>query len=166
MTSKAYQLPETAIFWGDTGSTPDELFTCTSLASAAGRQGALHDFGTAAHAKDYRWRAYIKFSTTPVVGTAVVVYWKSSDGAHPDNDDGTGDIAVSSIDKLLNLKRLGSIFVDQAATAIEMVSSGLMELPDQHGSPVFWNQSGDTLSATAADCGFILTPIPMQGQDT
>jgi len=164
MTSKAYQLPETALTWDSAGTT--ELFTCTSVAANAGRQGALHDFGTSAHARDYAFRGYVKFATAPVVGQAITVFWKSSDGTHPDNDDGTGDIAVSAQDKLLNLEFLGSIIVDEVSTTAEMVVSGLLEVVHRHGSPVFWNQTADALSATAADCGFILTPMPMQGQDT
>ena len=39
MTSKAYILPETALQWLNTGG--DELLTLTSVAAAAGRQGAL-----------------------------------------------------------------------------------------------------------------------------
>ena len=39
MTSKAYQVAETALQWLNTGG--DELLTLTSVAASAGRQGAL-----------------------------------------------------------------------------------------------------------------------------
>ena len=164
MTSKAYQLAETNITWLNTGGS--ELLTLTSVAAGAGRQGALHDFGVAAFARDYNWRAYVKFATAPVVGEAIEIWWKSSDGTHPDNDDGTGDITVSAEDKLKNLKFLGSIIVDEASLTPEFVASGFVNLSHRHGSPVFWNRTADALSATATDHGFILTPVPMQGQDT
>ena len=163
-TSKAYLLPETAIDW--LSSTGDELITLTSLAAGAGRQGALHDFGTAARAPEFAWRAWVKFTTTPVVGEEVMIYWKTSDGTSPDNDDGTGDIALSAEDKLKNLMYLGSIIVDEASTTPLFVASGDVYLPHRWGGPVFFNDTADALSATALDHGFSLTPIPIQGQAT
>ena len=164
MTSKAYQIAETAITWKNTGGS--ELLTLTGVAAAAGHQGALHDFGTVAYAREYAWCAYVKFATAPVVGETIDIYWKSSDGTHPDNDDGTGDIAVSSVNKLKNLKLLDSIVVDEASVTPEFVASGFMNVTHRHGSPVFWNRTADALSSTATDHGFILTPMPIQGQDT
>ena len=163
-TSKAYLLPETAIEWKNTGG--DELLTLTSVAAGAGRQGALHDFGTAARSPEFAWRAYVKFATTPVVGERVKIYWKTSDGTNPDNDDGTGDIALSAEDKLKNLLYLGAIVVDQASTAPVFVASGDVYLPHRHGAPVFFNDTADGLSSTATDGGFSLTPVPIQGQAT
>ena len=163
-TSKAYLLPETAIDW--LSSTGDELITLTSLAAGAGRQGALHDFGTAARAPEFAWRAWVKFAATPVVGEEVMIYWKTSDGTSPDNDDGTGDIALSAEDKLKNLMYLGSIIVDEASTTPLFVSSGDVYLPQRWGGPVFFNDTADALSATALDHGFSLAPVPIQGQAT
>ena len=163
-TSKAYLLEETAVTW--LSSTGDELITLTSLATVTGRQGAQHDFGAAARAPEYAWRAWVKFATTPVVGETVGVYWKSSDGTSPDNDDGTGDIALSAEDKLKNLTYLGAIVVDEAATGVLMVGSGDVYLPHRYGSPVFYNNTVDSLSSTALDHGFSLTPVPIQGQAT
>jgi len=163
-TSKAYLLPETAITWKNTGGT--ELLTLTSVAAGAGRQGALHDFGTAARAPDFAWRAWVKMATTPAVRERIKVYWKSSDGTNPDNDDGTGDIALSAEDKLKNLMFLGSIVIDQASTAPVFVASGDVYLPHRHGCPVFFNDTADALSSTATDHGFSLVPVPIQGQAT
>ena len=163
-TSKAYLLPETAITWKNTGGT--ELLTLTSVAAGAGRQGALHDFGTVARSPEFAWRAYVKFATSPVVGERVKIYWKSSDGTSPDNDDGTGDIALSAKDKIKNLTYLGTIVVDEISTTALMVASGDVYLPHRHGGPVFFNDSADALSSTATDHGFSLTPVPIQGQAT
>ena len=163
-TSKAYLLPEAAIEWKSSGG--DELLTLTSVAAGAGRQGALHDFGTAARAPEFAWRAWVKFATTPVVGERVKIYWKSSDGTNPDNDDGTGDIALSAEDKLKNLTYLGAIVVDEASTTPVFVASGDVYLPHRHGGPVFFNDTADALSSTATDHGFSLTPVPIQGQAT
>ena len=163
-TSKAYLLPETALEWKNTGG--DELLTLTSVAAGAGRQGALHDFGTAARSPLYTWRAYVQMATTPVVGERIRIYWKTSDGTNPDNDDGTGDIAVSAEDKLLNLLHIGDIIIDEASTTPTFVASGSLYVDHRHGGPVFWNDTADALSSTAADHGFTLVPVPLQGQAT
>jgi len=163
-TSTAYLKPETPIAWLNTGGS--ELLTLTSVAAANGRQGALHDFGTAARSPEFAWRAWIKFATTPVVGERVKIYWKTSDGTSPDNDDGTGDIALSAEDKLKNLLYLGSIVVDEASTTPLFAKSGDVYLPHRYGAPVFFNDTADALSSTATDHGFSLTPVPIQGQAT
>lgn len=164
MTSKAYLLPETLIEFKDSGG--DAAFTCTSLAAGAGRQSAQYDFGTSARPYIFSWRAYVKFSTTPVVGEVIDVYIKTSDGTYVDNDDGTTDAALSAEDKLKNLTRIGFITVDEASTTAPMVASGVVELPDQYVQVVFFNRTADALSSTAADCGFRLKEITVQGQAT
>lgn len=161
MAVKVLQHDETAITWKATGGT--KAFTPTSLAAGAGRQGALNDFLTSARARRFAWRAYLKPGATRVIGETVRVLFKTSDGVHPDNDDGTGDIAVSAADKLRNVRPLGSIVIDESA-AVEMVSSGVIDIVHQWGGPIFWNDTANSLSATAADFGFILTPIPMEIQ--
>ena len=157
MANKILQIPEPAITWLATGGTND--FTPTSLAVDAGHQGALHDFGASAHARRYTWRAWCKFASAPTVGDIVEVYWKSSDLitlGHPDNDDGTGDIALSAEDKLRNLQPLGVIQVDEALTTVEMVGHRSMFVDSRYGGPVFFNRTSVALSATAADMGFQL----------
>lgn len=162
MANEIYVVPETALTWLASGG--DNALTLTSLGGTAGRQGALDDFGTAARSRKFMWRAYVKFSAAPTVGLRIGIFWKTSDGTHPDNDDGTGDIAVSAADKLLNLRQLGSIIVDEASSTPEFVASGEFEFSARYGAPVFWNYTGTNLSATAADHGFILTPVPDQIQ--
>ena len=161
MANKIYQLQETAVTWLSSGGT--EAFTPTSLASAAGRQGAHHDFTTGSVSRRFAWRAFIKPGATRVVGETVEVYLKTSDGTHPDNDDGTGDIALSAADKLRNLQLLGIITIDENA-AVEMVASGVVELLHRWGAPVFYNRSANSLSATATDFGFSMTPVPDEVQ--
>ena len=161
MPNLIYLNEEAAVTWRNTGGT--ELFTPTSLATAAGRQGALHDFGVAARSDQFAWRAFVKPGATRVVGETVDVYLKTSDGTHPDNDDGTGDIAVSAEDKLKNLHFIGSIIIDENA-AVDMVASGILLLGARWGAPVFWNASANSLSTTAADFGFDMVPIPLEVQ--
>jgi len=157
-----YVNEETPITWLSSGGT--ELITLTSVAATAGRQGALRDFGVAARPLEHFWRAFVVFATAPVVAESIDIYWKTSDGTNPDNDDGTGDIAVSSVDKLRNLQYLGSIIVDEASATPVFVASGKFDISARHGGPVFWNATADALSSTALDHGFSITPIPMEIQ--
>lgn len=161
MANKIYLVPESDVTWLSSGGT--EVFTPTSLGAAAGRQGAHHDFGTSARSRRFAWRAFLKPGATRVVGEIVQVFLKTSDGSHPDNDDGTGDIAVSAQDKLRNLQLIGVIVIDENA-AVEMVASGDIELSHRYAAPVFWNATANSLSTTATDFGFIMTPVPDEVQ--
>lgn len=166
MANKIYQIGESDITWLASGGSA--LLTLTSLAAAAGRQGALHDFGviTTARAQEYLWRFFMQFATAPVVDEVINIYWKSSDGTHPDNDDGTGDAAVSSINKLKNLRPIGRLIVDEASATPEFVASSSVpiRIGPRHGAPVIWNTTADAFSATAAEHGFLLTPLPLEAQ--
>lgn len=161
MANKVYQHDETAVTWKASGGT--EAFTPTSLTTSTGRQGAHHDFGTAARARRFAWRAWIVPGATRVVGERVDIYLKTSDGTSPDNDDGTGDIAVSASDKLRNLRAIGVIQIDENA-AVPMAASGEIEMSHRYAAPVFWNSTANTLSGTAADFGFSMTPVPDEVQ--
>lgn len=158
MANKVLQDLESAVTWLSSGGTA--AFTPTSLATASGRQGAHHDLGNGSVGRWFAWRAWMKPGGTRVVGEWVEVYLKTADAssARPDNDDGTGDIAVSAADKLRNLKRLGAIVIDENA-AVEMVASGFVFIAHQIVAPVFWNRSANTLSSTAGDFGFQLIPV-------
>ena len=157
MVNKVYQHEETAITWLASGGT--NLLTPTSLGAAAGRQGAHYDRGTAAVARRYVWRAWIKPGATRVVGQPLYVYLKTSDGTQHDNDDGTGDTAVFSVDKTRNLRQIGVMEIDENA-AVMMVASGEIEVSARYVAPVFWNATANALSTTAGDFGFSLTPVP------
>ncbi len=166
MANKIYVRPETVITWRATGGDND--LTLTSLASGAGRQGEHHalDGGTGAVRSGWHaWRFFCKFATAPIVKEIIRLYGKSSDGTNPDNDDGTGDIAVSDEDKLLNLKLFGIMKVDEAATGPVFVASGSrLWIPHDDWAPVIWNATADALSSTAADHGFDLIPTPAELQ--
>jgi hypothetical protein len=162
VSNKIYQHDETAVTWKSSGGT--ELFTGTSLASAAGRQGALHDFGTTARARRGVLRVRLKPSATCVVGERIEVYIKTSDGTNPDNDDGTGDIAVTAQDKLRNLLPVGVIQIDKLNTASVLVGTWELEISPQWWGPVLWNATANTLSATASDYVITWTPVPDEVQ--
>lgn len=164
MANLIYQPLQTAVTWKPATQSPTETWEVDAIANAAGRQGALHDFTTGSVARRFSWRAYTQCQATPTLGALIRMYWKSSDGSHPDNDDGTGDAAVSAEDKLRNLQYLGSIVVDEAAANIEFTKSGWLWMPQRYGAPVLWNASGATLTTDEAEHGFILTPWPDEVQ--
>jgi len=158
MANLIYQLPQTAKVWKSSGG--DAVWTPTSLGSGAGRQGAHLDFGSTARSRLYAWICSIVPGATRVVGQiGLRIYWKAGDGTYYENDDGTGDAAVSSINKLRNLRVLGAITIDEDA-AVPMTASGLIELPHRYGAPVGWNGSSNALSSTATDFFFALYPVP------
>lgn len=157
MANKILHVREADVTWRDTGGSA--LLTLTSVGSGAGRQGARHDFGSGSIAREYEWSAYLQLVATPTLGELIYVYWKWDNGTQAGNDDGTGDIVVSSIDKLRNLELLGAIEIDQATADIEMTANGVLTLKSQQGSPVFWNAAAVALTSTAAEHGFSLTPI-------
>jgi len=161
MPNLIYVNEAAAITWKSSGGTA--AFTPTSLASAAGRQGAYYDLTTAARALSYAWRGWIKPGGTRVVGEVVQIYLATGDGTIYDNDDGTGDIAVSSVDKLRNIQQIGSIVIDENA-AVPMSASGFVDLPQRYVAPFFWNATANALSSTAGDFGFSLTPVPLEIQ--
>lgn len=163
-TRKVYAIDETPVIWKASGGT--KLFTPTSLASGAGRQGAIHRFFPAEESAGpyiFPWRAWLKPGGTRVVDEVVQVWWKAMALAYPDNDDDTGDVVVSAQDKLNNCTLIGSIKIDQDA-AVEMARGGDLILRHLHGSPIFWNATANALSSTAADFGFMVTPQALQLQ--
>lgn len=159
MPNKIYQVDETTLkFNGEVGA--DVAWSIEGLATAAGRQSAHHSLGTVARARRYKYRLFIQFQLTPTVGNVVRLYLKTSDGTHPDNDDGTGDIAVSAEDKLKNLKLVDILAVDQAAANIETVVSGEIEISAADIAFAIWNESGAAINATDSNSGLLLTPVP------
>lgn len=154
----------TALWFVPAGATQaeDAIFEIDGLATGAGRQSAQIDFGIAAREYIFAWRAFVQFATAPVVGEVVRIYLKTSNDDtidHPDNDDGTGDAAVSAEDKLKNLTQIGTIIVDEAVQDIEMVASGVVDIRAEVVQVVFWNATADALTTDENENGFLLTPI-------
>lgn len=163
--------PETTLWFVPAAATQaeDAIFEVDGLASGAGQQSAQHDFGVAARSALFEWRAFVQFATAPVLGETVDIYLKTAGSsasatAHPDNDDGTGDAAVSAEDKLRNLHFIGSIVVDEAVANIEMVASGIVEIRARAVQVVFWNATADALTTDVNENGFMLTPVPDEVQ--
>ncbi len=161
MANLIYGNEETQLVWADSGG--DYALTFKGLATGTGRQGATHDFGVAARAVWCVWRLMVHFdtATAPVVDELVEAWAKTSDGTNWDNDDGEGDIALSSTDKLNNCTLLGAIKVDEAAADVPMSTGGIILLPATEFAPITYNATADTLDddASPTNSRFILIPF-------
>ena len=166
MANKVYAIGETAIVFGSEVGD-DVAWSTENIANGAGRQSALYDRGalTTAKADRYITRFYTQAQATPTVGNICRLYMKTSDGTHPDNDDGTGDAAVSAEDKLRNLRPMKPAIVDEAAANVEFVASQPeLLITDRHVGFVLWNAMGSAITNDAAETKLILTPIPPEIQ--
>ena len=154
----------TIVFGSEVGD--DVAWSTESIGNGAGRQAALHDLGADGTARPrlYRYRFHTQAQATPTVGNYCDLRGKTSDGTHPDNDDGAGDAAVSAEDKLSNLMILTPARVDQAAANIEFVSIGTISLWHRYFAPVLWNAMGSAITADAAETKLHLTPVYNQSQ--
>lgn len=159
MPNAVYQKAGTSVTWTDT--TGDLAMTLNNLAAGAGRQGAQKDWGalSAARPTTYHFRAVFQQETAGVVGETIELYWKSGDGTDYDNDDGTGNVAVSAENKLKNLKLLGVAQVDEAAANIDISIEGYFVDFNRYGIPVVWNRTADNLDAANDISKIVVTPI-------
>ena len=162
MPNKIYIAPEAAIVFKSSGGTV--TFTPTSLGNNAGRVSARHDRGTGSRAARFEWRAKTKCATAPAVGTLLYVYLSTSDGASADGELGTADAALPALDRRRNLQLLDTVACDEASATRFFIKSGLIEVTSRYLSVVWVNEFGVSLSATAGDHEFSLTPVPDEVQ--
>lgn len=168
MTNLIYHVPATTLWFvpAAAAQAEDSAFEMHNIATTVGRQSAQQDLGAAARASLFEWRAWVQFATAPVLGEIVQFWIKTSDGNYPDNDDGTGEGALSALDKTRNLHYIGAIQVDQTTANIEMVASGLVEIRARYVNIVMYNATADALTNDVDENGFSLTAVPDQIQDT
>ena len=171
MANLIYQNPETTIWFVPATATQaeDAAFEVHNLASGAGRQSAQYDRGVGATSAWYEFTAFIQFADTPVLKETVDFYLKpagtsASATAHPANDDGTTEGAVSAEDKTKNLQWIASIVVDEAAADVEMVCRVPIFISARAFNIVCWNASSDALTNDVNENGAFLTPIPDEVQ--
>jgi hypothetical protein len=162
MANKIYLAPETTITFKSSGGTV--MFTPTSVADAAGRLSARHDLGSASRSRRYEWRAKTKLSAAATVGRVIEIYLATSDGTIADGNQGASDAAFSAGDERRNLKFIGVIEVDKNDSTRVFHASGVCEIDARYVSVVWWNDTGQSLSGTASDHEFILTPVPDEVQ--
>lgn len=164
MTSKAYVLQETAITWTDSGG--DYALDLGGLAADAWRAGTVGDLGSGARADRYELKVVIDgFDTAPVVGETVEVYLAFSDGTNIDGDLSGTDGASSSV-VAPNIQFALALTVQTTTAADELIASTTVDIVSRYVIPVVHNNTADALLSTADAHKVILTPMPVQGQDT
>ncbi|GAG17135.1 unnamed protein product [marine sediment metagenome] len=145
-------------------SAGDVTFSAASIAFQAGRKSDLWDRGTSPQPEEYTWRAKTALQATPVVGETIDFYMAQSDSAIIDGTTTSGDAAFTDEDALANMVYVGSLVVDTTTTD-SVQSGGVFRMTTRYGILVMWNNTAaETLSASAGDHDFIVTPIYPQGQ--
>lgn len=160
--SNQYILPGTPITFGDTGSTYGIDFSAT--ASGAGKYSDRADLGAGAHAAQFAWSCQFSLTGANTVGQYLELYTSWSDGTNADGALGTTKGSLASADKRRNLKRIGTLVIDQGTTNVVMNASGQAFVPTRYFSLVVWNSTALPMqtSTTLHRCQF--TPIPWQMQ--
>lgn len=158
MANKVYYAPETAASFKS--SAGDVVFTPQNIASGAGRKSAVWDRGSGSKPARYIWRVKTKCTSALAVGGALGVYLAMNEGATVDGNTASGDGAFSAIDKLRNLKYIGSVIADSTSAGEAQYASGIVTIYARYVQVVWWNALGQSLSNTAGDHEFILTPVP------
>lgn len=161
MANEVYQLIGTEVSFASAG---DVVFSAASVAFQAGRKSAQWDTGATPQPREYAWRCKTKLQATPVVGETIDFYMATSDGTIIDGTTTAGDAAFTDENALKNMLYIGSVVVDTTTTD-SIQASGVFSMHARYGVLVMWNNTAaETLSATAGDHDFIITPIPSQGQ--
>ena len=168
MASKLLLNFESTVTWGDSGTT--ETLTLQNLASGAGRNGDIHDWGAAPRTGWY----YIRlvgtqgFETAPTVGGVVKAYVRSagigSSAGVPTNDDGTTDVALSSTNKLLNLDPVCVLKADENAANIPSAAEAFFFCPARHFGITVLNSTNVNLENTANAWVVEVTPFESEAQ--
>lgn len=155
----------TTVTWQDSGGT--EAITLQNLGNANGRNGAIHDWGAGPRATRYHIKVRGSLEGAGTVGLNVRIAIREaglgSSPTDPTNDDG-GNVVLSSVDKLLNLKNVATLAVDEAAADIVMSVEEVFECAARHFGPVVYNASGASLQNTANDWVISITPMLVEAQ--
>lgn len=163
MANKIYVIPETVIeFNGEAGA--DVAISMEGLTDGNGRISVQHDLGATAHSGMYAWVCFTQWQATPTKNETLDLYLAEA-GNTTDiaGDVGTADIALPLLDQLSNLRHIGEVNVETAATT-KMVSSGIVEIRHRYISLVVVNNGGATLHGTDANSNFLLYPVPDEVQ--
>lgn len=159
-TQNVYLATKTAMTWKASGG--DAVLTMTSKTTGSGRLGGRLDLGAFPKPAWYRIFAEMKPQATPVVGNLIRIYlahWNDDvTPAWADGAVGAADADFNTENDLKNLKLALNMRVENASSRL-IRASGLVYIPVRHVSPVVWNASGATLTATAADHFVAITPI-------
>lgn len=164
MANLIYHAPGTPITFKSSGG--DVTFTPTSVANAAGRISAQWNRGAGSMPGLYRWEAITKAGAALAVGAVLEIYLATAhvSSSQIDGNQSTSDAAFSAADKRRNLQVVGSIVADSTSNGEIQTASGWVLITARYVSVVWWNALGQTLSGTASDHSFTLTPYPLEIQ--
>lgn len=167
MTSKAYVAAETALSVnGEAGA--DFAWSMEAVTDGAGRVSAQIDLGATPRTFQYRIDIEALWQATPVQYETLDIYLAfapDSDSTAIDGDVGTADAALGDLDQAKNLLFLGAVTVEDAATT-KMATSFELETNARYVSLVGINNGGAATNATDSNFQCVITPLPVQGQDT
>jgi hypothetical protein len=153
----------TPIIWQASGGTA--VFTPQNVANGAGRIGTSVGLQTTlgtTRTSLFEWRAVTKSGSTYTVGNMLQLFLATSDGTRQDGSLALTDGGVSSIDRTRNLRQIGAVIADITTASSVLAASGLVQITARYVSPVWWNALGVTLTNTAGDHVFVLTPITQE----
>ncbi len=139
-------------------------FTPEGLPNGSGQKSDVYDLGGGPRVNLFEWRAKtVVGGGAPTLGATVEMYLVTSDdGTLFDANLASGNLLTSNAEKRRNLQYLGAIQVDQAATGLPFITSGLTQIYARYACVAWWNLTGQSLSATQGDNLFQLTPVPDQ----
>lgn len=161
--SKQYINPETSITFGDSSAT--FLIDFSATATGTGKYSAIADKGAGARAAQYVWSCNFSLTGANTVGQFIEVYvaW-STDGTTLDGGLGTTKNTLATADKRRNLKRIGTVVVDQTSSNTVMTGSGQAFIPTRYFSLAYYNATALPFqtSTTLHKCTFTPSPFEMQ----
>lgn len=141
----------------------DAVITPTSVTTGAGRISARLDLGAFPRTEWFEVVAIFKTASAATAGNQIRIYAIGADAAtgqgstaYTDGYFSESDAAVSDEDTLRNGKQIGTVQADDTTVFQVTLEFSHTRRYLQLG---FWNASGQTLSGTATDCLFIVTPL-------
>lgn len=168
MANKIYSAFENTLYFQPTAPSASgvEFSSILSLPNNSGAISVPRDFGNNSHATIFRWKAKTKCTTEGYLGGHLDLYWSTSDTPSGpfDGNMASGDSKFTNTNANRNFQWIGAIQVDNSGVAGPYVTSGLTKIYGRFAALAVINKTGDTLSGTAADHSFTLTPIPDEVQ--
>jgi hypothetical protein len=161
MPNKIYTTRETAVTFLPNPLGASASFKVQNLPTQSGYVSNRLDLGVSSRSSRFEWRATTQISgIAPALGEAVEIYLSTSDGSIADGAMPSGETMIGSQDKKRNLKYVGALVADVAATGTPFNSSGRVTIDGRYVSAVWFNGTVGTLHPATGVHQFILTPIP------
>lgn len=164
--SLQYVRPGTPLTFGDSGQSgvvASTTLTLTALAAGAGQASARYDKGAGAQPSRWHWACHMQLTGANVPTAPIEIYVGWSDGSNPDGGLGITTFALPS-DKRRNLKRVGTVVVDQTVSNTTMYGSGMADIPTRYFQVAVWNATSLPFATSTTAHACIFTPMPIEMQ--